>query len=189
MDQDVAKKTKSSSNTELVEAYSICAEALKKLQAKLMQPGVSSEEVTSLREELEARSEELQQLASSLKNQTSMMILEASYVVYCAEFTKLQVKLQPDLQPPLEEEEKTAAKLESRNLLVKMKQLTEEVETLKKKDEKSSEKLDDLARALQDLSLGLAVLSWPEIKHPDILEKIFGFLDPTAVKAVSLVSR
>ena len=124
MDQDVAKKTKSSSNTELVEAYSICAEALKNLQAKQEQPEVSSEEVVSLREELEARSEELQQLTNSLKksledeeesdqkNQTSKMVLEASYVVCCAQFNKLQAQL----QPLLEEEKKTAAKLESRNL-------------------------------------------------------------------------
>ena len=196
MDQDVAKKTKSSSNTELVEAYSICAEALKNLQAKQEQPEVSSEEVVSLREELEARSEELQQVTNSLKksledeeeseekNQTTKMVLQAEHLVCCA---KLQAQLH--LQPPLDEEEKTAAKLESRNLLEKVKQLTEEVETLKKKTAgKFSRELDDLARALQDLSSDLAVLSGLVLVD-DVLEKVFGFLDPASVKAVSLVSR
>ena len=48
------------------------------------------------------------------------------------------------------EEEKTAAKLKSGKLLVKVKQLTKEVETLKKKAGQSSGELDDLDRALQD---------------------------------------
>ena len=148
----------------------------------------------SLREQLEARSEKLQQVTISLKNsleneedsdqknQMTKNILEASYVVCCAQFNKL------DFQPPLEEDEKTAAKLESRNLLVKVKQLTEEVETLKKKTGMPSEELDDLDRALQDLSSDLAVLSGLVLVD-DVLEKIFRYLDPASVKAVSLVSR
>ena len=176
-------------------------ETLKNLQAKQKQPEVSSEEVDSLREELEARSKELQQVTESLKkslkdeeesdqkNQMTKNILEASYVVCCAQFNKLQAKLQPDLQPPLEEEEKTAAKLESRNLLEKVKQLAEEVEILKKKTAgKFSRELEDLARALQDLSSDLAVLSGLVLVD-DVLEKVFRYLDPASVKAVSLVSR
>ena len=133
----------------------------------------------SLREQLEARSEKLQQVTISLKNsleneedsdqknQMTKNILEASYVVCCAQFNKL------DLQPPLEEDEKTAAKLESRNLLEKVKQLTVELETLKKKAAgKFSRELDDLARALQDLSSDLAVLSGLVLGE-DILEKVF----------------
>ena len=95
-----------SSNTELVDAYEVCVKALKNLQAKQEQPEVSSEEVDSLREELEARSEELQQVTNSLKksledeeesdqkNQTTKNILEASYVLCCAEFNKLQAQMQ-----------------------------------------------------------------------------------------------
>ena len=154
--------------------------------------------MNSLKEELEARSEKLQQLTNSLKksledeeesDQTTKMVLEASYVICCAEFNKLQAQLQPDLQPPLTEDEKTTAKLESRNLLEKVKQLAEEVETLQKKATgKFSRELDDLARGLQDLSSDLAVLSGLVLVDV-VLEKIFGFLDPASVKAASLVSR
>ena len=99
-------KTKSSSNIELVEAHEECVKALKKLQAKQEQPEVSAEEVDSLRKVLEARSEKLQKLTNSLKksledeeesdqkNQTTKMVLEASYVVCCAKFNKLQAQMQ-----------------------------------------------------------------------------------------------
>ena len=77
-------------STVLVEAHEEYVKALKNLQAKQEQPVVSSEE-------LEARSEELQQLIKSLKksledeeefdqkNQTTENILEASYVICCVE--------------------------------------------------------------------------------------------------------
>ena len=101
------------------------------------------------------------------------LLLKASAVVCRAEVKKL------------EEEEETAADI--RSLLEKVKQLTKEVETLKKKAAgKSSGELEDLARGLQGLSSDLSVLM---ALTPDILEKIFGYLDPASVKAVSLVSR
>ena len=180
---------KSSMNAEyqqLVEAHEACVEALNKLQTKREGPEVSSEEVGRLREELEARSEELQLLAASLrnsleseeeseeKNRRTEMLLVAEHLVVCAEFNN-QAQLQPDLRPPL---------------LERVRQLTKELKTLKKKAGKSSRELDDLDKSLQDLSSDLAVLlSWPEINIPDLLEKIFSFLDPASVKAVSLVSR
>ena len=54
---------------------------------------------------------------------------------------------------------------------------------------KSSGELDDPDRSLQDLSLELAVLGGPVIENEDVLEKIFSYLNPASVKAVSLVSR
>ena len=91
------------------------------------------------------------------------------------------------------EEEKTATKLKSRKLLVKVEQLTKEVETLKKKAAgKSSGELDDLDRALQDLSsdLGsyLALLSGLVV-HEDILDMVFSYLEPDDLKSASQVSR
>merc|ERR1719412_3061001 len=62
-----------------------------------------------------------------------------------AEISDLKAKLRSV------EEEKTGAKLKSGKLLVKVKQLTKEVENLKKKAAgKSPGELDDLDRALQD---------------------------------------
>ena len=184
-----AEKTKSSMKAEyeqLVEAHEVCLEALHKLQTKQEGPEICSEEVGQLREELEARSDELQLLAASLrkslldeeeseeKTRRTKMVLVAEHLVCCAQFNN-QAQLQPDLRPPL---------------LVKVEQLTRELKTLKKKAGKSSRELDDLDKSLQGLSSDLAVLlSGPEINNPDILENVFRFLDPASVKAVSLVSR
>ena len=49
------------------------------------------------------------------------------------------------------------------------------------------------AAAQPDLDLAdladLAVLGGPVIENPDVLEKIFSYLNPASVMAVSLVSR
>ena len=168
----------------LTKAYDRCVEALNNLKAEQNKPEVSSsEEIGRLRDEL--KTEELQQLAKSVKKsleeeeesdqkfQTASLVLSAEHVICCAEISKLQAELQPDLQP----------------LSEKVKQLTKEVETLKKKAGMFSGELDDLVRSLQDLSSDLAVLCGPELRNLDVLEKIFSYLDPASVKAVSLVSR
>ena len=179
----------------LTKANDRLVEALNNFKAEQNRQVSSSEEIARLREEL--KTEELQQLAHSVKKslkdeeesdqkfRTAAFVLNAEHVICCAEFNKLQAQLQPDHQPPLEEEETTAAKLRSRNLLEKVKQLTEEVEILQKK---FCEELEDLARSLLDLSSDLAVLSGLVLVD-DVLEKVFRYLDPASVKAVSLVSR
>ena len=65
-----------------------------------------------------------------------------------------------------------------------------EEETLENKAGKSLEQLEDQGGALPDLGLDLAVLDSPEMRNPDVLERIFSFLgDPASVKAASLVSK
>ena len=69
-----------------------------------------------------------------------------------------------------------------------------EEETLENKAGKSMGQLEDQGGALPDLGLNLdldlAALGGPELRNPDILERIFSFLgDPASVKAASLVSR
>ena len=170
----------------LTKAYDRLVEALNNLKAEQNKPEVSSsEEIGRLRDEL--KTEELQQLAKSVKKsldeeeeesdqriRTATLVLNAEHVICCAEFSKLQTELQPDLHP----------------LSEKVKQLTKEVETLNKKAGKFSGELDDLVSSLQDLSSDLVVLGGPVIENHDVLEKIFSYLrDPASVKAVSLVSR
>ena len=169
----------------LTKAYDRLVEALNNLKAEQNKPEVSSsEEIGRLRDEL--KTEELQQLAHSVKNsledekeseqklRTATLVLNAEHVICCsAEFSKLQTELQPDLQP----------------LSEKVKQLTKEVETLNKKAGKFSGELDCLVRSLQGLSSDLVVLGGPVIENTDVLEKIFSYLDPASVQAVSLVSR
>ena len=168
----------------LTKAHDRLVEALNNLKAEQNRQVSSSEEIARLREEL--KTEELQQLAHSVKKslkdeeesdqkfRTATLVLNAEHVICCVEFNKLQAELQPDLQA---------------HLVEKVKQLTKEVETLKKKAGKFSGELDDLVRALQDLSSDLALLSGPVIENPYVLEKIFSYLNPASVMAVSLVSR
>ena len=64
------EKSKSSGKTEyqhLLEVYHGCLEALNKLKEEENQPKISSKKVARLNEELAAKSEELQQLAGSVK--------------------------------------------------------------------------------------------------------------------------
>ena len=165
------EKSKSSGKTkyqQLVEVYDQVVETLEQLK----QPEVSSSEADSLRKELAAKSEELQQLVEPVKNSLkaqTQMLFEAEYVICCAEFTQLQANLQPDLKS---------------GLLEKVRQLRKEVETLG---------LDDLVRSLKDLTSDLAVLGGPVIEIDDlpgeVLVEILSYLDPASVKNASLVNR
>ena len=168
----------------LTKANNRLVEALNNLKTEQNKPEVSSsQEIGRLRKEL--KTGELQQVAESVKKsleeeeesdqkfQTASLVLSAEHVICCAEISKLQAELQPDLQP----------------LSEKVKQLTKEVETLSKKAGKFSDELDNLVSSLQDLSSDLVVLGGPVIENTDVLEKIFSYLDPASVQAVSLVSR
>ena len=160
---------------QMVESYDQVVVTLDELK----QPEVSSSEADSLRKELAAQTEELQQLVDSVKKyletqdesdqEAAKMLLEAKYVICCAEFTQLQANLQPDLKS---------------SLLEKVRQLRKEVETLQ---------LDDLVRSLKDLTSDLAVLGGLVIEMADlpgeVLEKILSYLDPASVKNASLVNR
>ena len=106
-------------------------------------------------------------------DQTALMVLEAEFVICCAEFNQLEADPQPDPQ----------------SLLEKVKQLTKEVETLKQKAGKLSGELDGLASSLQDLTWDLAVLRGPVITCPYLLEKLFSYLNSASVKTASRVSR
>ena len=77
-----------------------------------------------------------------------------------------------------------------------MSELTSELEqdgeekTLENKAGESLGQQEDQGGALPDLGLDLAVLDSPELRNPDILERIFRYLgDPASVKAASLVSK
>ena len=139
----------------------------------------------SLREVLEAKTEELQQLTASVKQslesqvesnqkiQLATLVLAAEHLICCAEFNKLLAEPQPDLQP----------------LLEKVSLLSKEVETLKKEAGKFSGQLGDLVGSLQDLTSDLVALGGLTSLPEEILLKIISYLDPASVKAVSLVSR
>ena len=153
---------------QMVESYDQVAETLEELK----QPEVSSSEADSLRKELAAQTEELQQLVEPVKNSLKaqyQMLLEAEHVICCAELTQLQANLQPDLKA---------------GLLEKVGRLSKEAETLQ---------LDDLVRSLKDLTSDLAVLGGLVIEMADlpgeVLEEILSYLDPASVKNASLVSR
>ena len=92
--------------------------------------------------------------------------------------------------------EQTGSEGESSRKEVEESELTSELEqdgeeeTLENKAGKSMGQLEDQGGALPDLGLDLAVLDSPELRNPDILERIFSFLgDPASVKAASLVSK
>ena len=136
----------------------------------------------SLREVLEAKTEELQQLTASVKQslesqvesnqkiQLATLVLEAEHLICCAEFNKLQAELQPDPQP----------------LSRRVKQLIKEVNSLKKEAGNFSGQLVDMVGSLQNLNSDLVVLGG---LPKEVLLKIFSYLNPASVKAVRLVSR
>ena len=139
----------------------------------------------SLREVLEAKTEELQQLIASVKQslesqvesdqkiQLATLVLEAEHLICCAEFNKLQAELQPDPQP----------------LSRRVKQLIKEVNILKKEAGNFSGQLDLLDRSVQNLASDLVALGGLAYLPEEILLKIFSYMDPASVKAVRMVSR
>ena len=148
------EKSKSSGKTEyqhLLEVYHGCLEALNKLKEEENQPKISSKKVARLNEELAAKSEELQQLAGSVKEsletqeesdqkiQTATLVLYAEVLICSVEFNQLR---QSDLQP----------------LSEKVKELTKEVKTLQKKAGKFSGQLDVAVCSLQNLTKDLEML-------------------------------
>ena len=137
----------------------------------------------SLREVLEAKTEELQQLIASVKQslesqvesnqkiQLATLVLAAEHLICCAEFNKLQAELQPDPQP----------------LSRRVKQLIKEVNSLKKEAGNFSGQLD--LQDLQNLASDLVALGGLAYLPEEILLKIFSYMDPASVKAVRMVSR
>ena len=140
----------------------------------------------SLREVLEAKTEEVQQLTASVKQslesqveldqmiQLATLVLEAEHLICCAEFNKLQAELQPDPQP----------------LSRRVQKLIKEVKSRKKAAGNFSGQLDLPDRSNRHLASDLVALGGLAYLPEEVLLMILSFLmDPASVKAVSLVCR